>query len=328
MTRAKGADVPQLFAGVDLGGTSIDAVVADSAGGVLGADRRPTPRRRTTDQVPIAIAASVHAAVAASRCDPTHVRAVGIGCPGMVDRDAGTLGHAATLSEWPESFPLADTVQRHVQRPVIVDNDVRLTVSAEIEAGCGERFRSFLGVYLGTGVGAGLVVDGQLWHGRGNAGEFGHTVVKYDGRLCTCGRHGCVETYCGRAAMERTARKMAQDGRSTALFDLMEYSDSDRITSRVWARAMAARDPLAVELIEDAQEALGAGLASAVNLIDVDGIVLGGGLPRRLGEPFRAAVDGAMERRTMASASPPIVLSRLSDFGGAVGAALLAREAV
>lgn len=317
-----------LYAGVDLGGTSIDAVIADASGGVLGADRRPTPRRGGTDQVPIAIAASFHAAVAASRCDPSQVAAVGIGCPGLVDRTAGTLGSASTLPEWPDSFPLADTVQRHVQRPVVVDNDVRLTVTAEIEAGRGGRFRSFLGVYLGTGVGAGLVVDGTLWHGRGNAGEFGHTVVKFDGRLCTCGRHGCVEAYCGRAAMERTAREAADAGRPTALFDLMEYTGSDRITSQVWARAVSARDPLAIELIEDAQEALGAGLASAVNLIDVDGIVLGGGLPRRLGEPFRAAVDSAMERRTMAAESPPIVLSGLSDFGGALGAALLAREAV
>lgn len=318
----------QLYAGVDLGGMGIDAVIADASGGVLGAHRRPNPSRDAADHMPIAIAASVNAAVEASRCDPTHVRAVGIGCPTMADHSAGCLDITATPAEWAQSFPLADRVQHHVQRPVIVDNDVRLTVAAEIEAGCGHRFRSFLGVYLGTGVGAGLVVDGRLWHGSGTAGEFGHTVVKYDGRLCACGRHGCVEAYCGRAAMENTARELARAGRRTVLFDRTAGEESDPISSEEWARAMAARDPLAVELIEDAQEALGAGLASAANFVDIDGIVLGGDLPRRLGEPFRAAVDQAMERRTLASAAPPIVLSRLSDYGGAVGAALLAREAV
>ena len=317
-----------LFGGVDLGGTSIDAVIADRRGNVIGSDRRPTPRRRATDEVPVAIAASFHAAVASSQCDPSDVRAVGIGCPGQVDRSTGDLGDAVTLPGWPSAFPLADSVSAHVQRPVVIDNDVRLTVSAEIESGMGDHFRSFLGVYLGTGVGAGLVLDGELWHGNGNAGEFGHTIVKYDGRRCTCGRYGCVEAYCGRAAMEHAARDLAAGGRRTALFDLMDYENADRLTSRVWARAMAAGDPLAVELIEDAQEALGAGLASAVNLLDVDGVVLGGGLPRRLGEPFRAGVERAMARRTLATELPRLVLSTLSDYGGAVGAALLAREAV
>lgn len=318
----------QFFAGVDVGGTSIKSVVLASSGSVLGADRRPTPRRFGPDEVPVAVAASVHAAVASAGCDPADVRAVGIGCPGQVDQEAGTVGNAATLPDWPPTFPLAAVVAEHVGRPVFLDNDVRLAVAAEVTAESGRSFPSFLGVVLGTGVGAGLVLDGEIWEGRGNAGEFGHMVVEFgpDARPCTCGRTGCVEAYAGRAAMEQAARQQVQEGRETLLFDVMEFRGKDRLTSSVWREAVEAGDPLALELLTAAQQALGAALGSTVNLLDLDGIVLGGGLALALGDRFRASVAEAMSTHVLAAEVPEVRLTALGDVAGAVGAARLAEH--
>ncbi len=315
-----------LSAGVDLGGTSITAVVRSAGGAVLGADRRPTPRRFGPDEVPVAVAASVHAAITSAGCDPADVRSVGVGCPGQVDRVQGTVGNAATLPDWPDSFPLAEVVQQHVGRPVFLDNDVRLAVLAELGSETGRSFPSFVGVYLGTGVGAGVILDGTLWEGRGTAGEVGHMVVDFtdSARRCTCGRRGCVEAYAGRAAMELAAREAAESGRSTLLFDVMEFRDRDRLTSSVWVDAVASADPLALELVTTAQQALGAGLGSVVNLLDVDAIVLGGGLALQLGEPFRAGVAVAMAERVLAGVVPEVRFTSLGDLGGALGAAEMA----
>lgn len=317
-----------LVAGVDLGGTNVSSVILGPGDAILGADRRPTPRRAGPDEVPAAIAASVHAAIAAAGCDPADVVAVGIGCPGQVDRAAGTMGNATILPELPDAFPLADVVGSHLSRPVIIDNDVRLAVAAELEAGAGSSFPSFLGVFLGTGVGAGLVLDGRLWRGRGNAGEFGHMIVELDGRECVCGRFGCLEAYCGRAAMEREARNRVAAGQATALFDMMEFGDRDRLTSSVWARALEAGDSLALALVADAQRALGAGLASVANLLDLDGFILGGGLATQLGESFLTGVRAQMEPWVLAGRPAEVRMTALADLSGSVGAAMLAREAV
>lgn len=317
-----------LFAGVDVGGTSIKSVILAPSGSVLGADRRPTPRRFGPDEVPVAVAASVHAATVSAGCDPADVGAVGIGSPGQIDRTAGTVGNAATLPDWPSTFPLADVVAEHVGRPVYLDNDVRLAVCAEIDAESGRSFPSFLGVVLGTGVGAGVVLDGRLWEGRGNAGEFGHMVVEFgaDARRCTCGRTGCVEAYAGRAAMEAAARDQAAAGRETMLFDVMEFRAKDRLTSSIWREAVDAGDPLATQLVATAEQAVGAALGSTVNLLDLDGIVLGGGLALALGEPFRAAVDSAMRARVLATDPPEVRITALGDVAGAVGAARMAER--
>lgn len=318
----------RVFAGVDLGGTSIATVIATSTGTIRGADRRPTPRRSPLDEVPATIAGSVHAAIVDAGCDPADVVGVGIGCPGQVDRTAGTFGNASTLPDWPETFPLAEEVGRHLSRPVVLDNDVRLAVAAEIASGAGRTFPSFLGVFLGTGVGAGLVLDGTLWLGRGNAGEFGHMVVDFepDARRCSCGRTGCVQAYAGRAGMEAAARAAVEAGRSTALFDLMEFGERDRLTSSIWERSVRGGDPLTRELVDTAARALGAALGSTVNLIDVEAVILGGGLAVQLGEPFRESVAEAMAERVLASSVPPLRLTALGDLAGALGAAMLAAD--
>jgi len=185
-----------------------------------------------------------------------------------------------------------------------------------------------IGVFWGTGVGSGIVLDRRPWLGRGAAGEIGHTVIKLGGALCPCGRRGCVEAYAGRGAMETRARKRHGEGRATDLFKLMERHDRSRLTSSIWARALERNDDLAVELIDDAIEALGAGVASAVNLLDVEMVVIGGGLGIRLGQPYVERIAAAMLPHLFVDNRPPAVrLAELGDLGGAIGAALLVEPA-
>jgi len=207
---------------------------------------------------------------------------------------------------------------------VFVGNDVQVATDAEFELGAGRPYSSLLGVMWGTGVGGGLILDRRPWLGRGGAGEIGHMVVKLGGRRCPCGRRGCMEAYAGRAAMEARARSRKEKGDKTDLFKLMEERGRTRLTSAVWAKALEREDKLAIELIDEAVEALGAGIASAQNLLDVEAIVIGGGLGVRLGEPMVRRIRIAMAPHLFNDAHPPDVLvAALGDLGGGLGAALL-----
>jgi glucokinase len=209
---------------------------------------------------------------------------------------------------------------------VSIGNDVGVATDAEVALGAGREVSSLIGVFWGTGVGSGIILDRRPWLGRGAAGEIGHTVVKIGGRRCLCGRRGCLEAYAGRAAMEARARKLHGEGKPTDLFKLMEKNNRVRLTSSIWAKALERKDGLARELIEDAIEALGAGIASAVNLLDVEMVVIGGGLGIRLGQPYVERIETAMHPHLFVDERPPIVrLAELGDLGGAIGAALLVR---
>ena len=180
-----------------------------------------------------------------------------------------------------------------------------------------------VGVFWGTGVGGGLVLDGKPWLGRGEAGEIGHIVVKKDGARCPCGRRGCMEAYAGRAAMEARARRQHENGRKTDLFKIMKKHGRDRLTSGIWERALKAEDPLATELIDRAVGALGAGIASVINLLDVEAVIIGGGIGTRLGEPYAEKIVEEMGKHLFVDDNPPAVkVAALGDLGGAIGAAL------
>ncbi len=312
--------------GIDLGGTKIQAVVVDDGDDVLGQARRPTPR----DGGPAGVAAEMSAvladAAAQAGVETSALQGVGIGSPGSVDKSAGTVAHARNLPDWDEPFPLAETLAGQLGTGVVIGNDVQVAVDAEFALGAGKPYSSILGVFWGTGVGGGIVLDGKPWLGRGAAGELGHMVVKRNGARCPCDRRGCVEAYAGRAAMEATARKAAASGERTHLFAIMERADRTRLTSGVWAKALAYDDPLAVRLVDRAVEALGAGIASALNLLDVEAVIIGGGLGTRLGDRYAKRIERAMLPHLFVSERPPAVhVAGLGDLGGAIGAALLVK---
>jgi glucokinase len=168
-----------------------------------------------------------------------------------------------------------------------------------------------------------MVVDGRILEGRGSAGEIGHLCSKPGGRRCICGLYGCVEAYAGRAALEERARTLAKE-RETVLFELMEKRGRDRLTSGVWLRALEAGDKVAEELIGRAVQALGVGIGAAVTLLDVEAVVIGGGLGERIGADWLSRIEAAAGEHTFFRERATFRLAELGDLGGAIGATLLA----
>jgi len=314
--------------GVDLGGTKIQAIVIDDADKVLGEARQPTPHEGGPPDVAKAIEDTLREAAAAAGVDPSTLGGIGVGSPGEVDAGGGTVAHARNLPMWDEPFPLASTLSEAFGAKVAIGNDVQVGIDGEFALGAGRPYKSLLGVFWGTGVGGGIILNGKPWLGLGSAGEIGHMVVRINGARCPCGRRGCVEAYAGRAAMEGKARRMVEKGAKTDLFKIMEHVGRDRLASGVWARALRKHDHMAVRLIDRAVEALGAGIASALNLLDVEAVVIGGGLGTRLGDPYVKRIERAMLPHLFASERPPKVhLAELGDLGGAIGASLLVKSA-
>jgi glucokinase len=309
--------------GLDLGGTNLYAVVLDGDEAIGHAKLR-TPMSGDRAGVLDVMDAAVHDALDAAERTLDDVTGVGVGTPGVVME--GTVGGAANVPGFLERFSLADLLQQKTERPVRVTNDVTAAGVAEHRLGAAQGTDDVLTVFVGTGVGGGIVLGGEPFEGgAGGAGEFGHLVVQRGGAVCPCGRRGCVEAYAGRRAMALAAERAMAAGRSTILFEVMREKGKSRPTSGVFKEAYERGDELVADLLDDAIEALGAGIASAVNLLDVDVVVLGGGLADKLGEWFRTRVDAAM--RPHLFLQPPrirLVAAQLGDEGGAIGAALLA----
>src|ERR671910_3090775 len=265
------------YGGIDLGGTKIQAVVVDDQHEVLGSSRHPTPTTGGPADVALAMVGAVREASEQAGVGPGGLTAVGVGSPGAVDDEAGTVTSARNLPDWEGTYPLAEKLGAALAAPVALSNDVNVATQAEFELGAAKPFRSILGVFWGTGVGGGIVLDGQLWEGRGAAGEIGHVVVKSDGRRCPCGRIGCMEAYAGRGAMEARAREKVDEGEKTVLFEIMEERGKPRLSSGIWARALERDDKLAQHLVDRAVDAIGVAVASSLNLLDVEAVVIGGG---------------------------------------------------
>jgi glucokinase len=314
--------------GIDLGGTKIEAIVVDRRNEVAGSARRPTPTEGGPGDVAAAMTDAMKEAANAAGVESSELQGVGVGSPGIVDEQTGAVTSARNLPGWDGRFELGTELAGQLGTKVFVGNDVQVATEAEFHLGAGRPYDSLLGVFWGTGVGGGIILDRKPWLGRGGAGEIGHMVVVIDGARCPCGRKGCVEAYAGRAAMEARARRRAAKGRHTDLFHLMEERGRTRLTSSIWAHALERGDKLATQIVEEAVAALGAGIASAINLLDVGAVIIGGGLGVRFGEPYAQRIAAAMQPHLFHDEHPPDVkVAALGDLGGAIGAALLARKA-
>jgi glucokinase len=324
--------MPAHVAGVDLGGTKVQAVVVGSRAEVLGRAVAPTPAQGGPAAVTARIAAVILAAARSARVPAEEIAAVGIGSAGQVDMTAGVVVQAANLSGFDRPVPLAELVAKALgldPGAVALDNDVNAATLAEHRVGAGRGHDDLLAVFAGTGVGGALVLDGRLRRGpRGIAGEIGHIVVVDGGAPCPCGRRGCTEAYAGRVPMERAVRAAVAAGRPTELPAIQRRLGRPRLTTEVLAEGLAGGDALAGELVERAARALGAAIASAANLLDLQAVLVGGGLAATLGEPFARRVQAAAAPHLLSDEPPLRVLpTELGDLAGAIGAALLVHNA-
>lgn len=311
-----------LVAGIDIGGTNIVAALLDGSATIVDRAKAKTPGGG-----PDAVVDAIVGLVGELSARPA---AAGVGAPGPIAD--GVVTSAPNLAGWHKPVPLAARLRDALGIPVVVDNDANVGTLGEWQAGAGRGARFVLGCWLGTGVGGGLVLDGMPYAGAfGGAGEIGHLVVQRGGALCGCGRRGCLEAYAGRASMERMVAVATAAGHPTALHDLQAKKRKRRLTSGVWAEALASGDELATRVFDDGIDALGHALGGLVNLLDLDCVVLGGGFAEKLGQPLADRVARA-SRPWMLVPEPArerrFVVAELGDDSGVVGAAALARAAV
>jgi glucokinase len=323
---ARAARTPPVTVGIDLGGTKIQSGALVN-GAVIPGARILTPHSGVDDVV-AGITATVTAAAEAAGVAVTALAGVGVGSPGHIDAQQGTVSRSPNVPGFDDPVPLASLLSAALGGvPVTLENDVRVAMIGEHRLGAGRPYRNVMGVFLGTGVGGGLVLDGTLRTGRGSAGEIGHTTVDPEGPMCSDGRPGHLEAYAGRGCIEAHAHRLEAEGHRTTLFDIQRQKGKDHLSSSVIHKAVAGKDKVATHLMEKATWAMAIALANTQNLLDLEAFIIGGGLGDRLGQPFVDDVVAQMMPRLLVPDHAPTVLTtELGDLSGATGAALLASD--
>ena len=314
------------FAGVDLGGTKILTGIFDAGLNCIGRTKVTTKPERGAGEVIERIARCVRDAVDECDMDLKQIKAVGIGAPGTIDGEAGRVIFAPNL-QW-EDVPLKKNLEKELGLPVFVENDCNAAILGIYEVELGSKPRYVVGIFLGTGVGGGLIVDGKLYSGfTGTAGEIGHMVIEVGGPKCGCGNRGCFEALASRTAIFRKISAAVADGKKTILTDMLG-ADLKDLRSGDLRKAIRKGDKLVEKIVEEAAEYTGIAVANLINLMSPEVVVLGGGVIDALGEEMMAIIietaqDCALEGT---SKGVEIVASKRGDDAGITVGAVLARR--
>lgn len=303
--------------GVDLGGTKILARLVNPATG--RAEGRV--KAKTPDGPEAVLDAVVDVVTELDGWE--RAGAVGIGLPGFV-ADDGVVERCPNIAGWDRPVAVADLLSDRLGKPVVASNDVNCGAVAEHRLGSGRGCSSLMAVFVGTGVGGGIIVDDRLVVGeRGMAAEIGHVVVVPEGRPCGCGGRGHLEAYAGRAGIEAEVRRRVGRGRKELLHRL---AGGGPIRSRHLAAALEADDPTAHELVDEAVDALALVIGNAAALLDLSRVVLGGGVVDRLGRALVDAIAASDNFGGFGPKSVEVVAAHRMEDGGVVGAAVMAAD--
>jgi glucokinase len=312
---------PQLIAGVDLGGTKVLASVATLDGQILATDRRPTEAEKGPQAVVQRIIDLVGDVCRVAGTTPSRLKAVGIAVPGPVHQESGVVTDPPNLPGW-HNVPIGPILSDALGTPTVVDNDGNAAAIGEHRFGAGVGTRHMLYLTVSTGVGGGIIINGELYRGAsGAAGELGHIIIEADGPACGCGAHGCLEALASGTAIAREARAVLASGYDGILATLCAGGEVD---AEVVAEAADAGDRAAAEIIARAAHYLGLGLATFVNLFNPEMIVIGGGAAK-IGLPLLAPAEQTMRKVAfpLPASAVSIVRSPLEDDAVVRGAIAL-----
>jgi glucokinase len=317
------APKPSWIVGVDIGGTNLNVGVVPFDGGQPVAFRtEPTEAQRgakfVVDRVVKMIKDAMGEVMEEYGCGREAFAGVGIGSPGPLDRRTGTVISTPNLG-W-RNFPLRDLIQNAVGLPATLDNDANAATYGEWWLGAGRQVKTLVGVTLGTGIGGGMVINGELYHGVADAAaEIGHMTIDSTGRKCKCGNYGCLEAYASGPAIAARAIEGLESGAGSILPELA--GDLQNITAETVFEAVVQGDPYAKEVMHDTARFLGVGLANVINILNPEVLVIAGGVTRagdHLFEPLRAEIRRRAFR--VAEQSCRIVPSELQGKAGVIGA--------
>jgi len=308
--------------GVDFGGTKIAAGVVNlETGQLVGTGRKKTRAAQEQDDIVKRIGAVIDEALGDANVNPKDIRGIGIGAAGMVNRQKGILliGPNLGLNDVALAEPLSD----HFHMPCRLGNDAEVATLGEYHFGAGRDCKNFVCIFVGTGIGSGIVHDGKPYFGASStAGEIGHIVIQPDGRECGCGSFGCLEAHASRTAIAKTILSELQRGADSVVRDKIDSARTLR--SKALAQAIESGDELVTAAVTQAAKYCGLGLATVVNFYNPDRIILGGGVIEAIDLYFDIAKEVARRRVIRpATRKLDIVKTELGDYAGIIGAALL-----
>ncbi len=307
--------------GIDIGGSSIKAALADAGRRILARTRRPTMAEFEMEKSVVQIHECIEELL--GQTGGRSVAGIGVGAPGAIDLERGIVYHPPNLPSWNE-VALAEMLVERWQVPVRIDNDANCAALGEAHFGAGRTHPNFVGLTLGTGVGGGIILDGRIYHGeRGFAGEFGHITIQSDGPLCNCGNHGCIESFIGIRYLMRDALPQLIDDRQCALRQ-RAIENPEGLVPKDLSDAAAMGDETSMRILRTAGARLGIAIASAANLLDITTFVIGGGIAAA-GEPlFEGIIDSARARVLKVHRNSLLILpAELANDAGMLGAAAL-----
>ena len=281
--------------GVDMGGTKILSAVIDAEGNILGTAKVPTKAEEGTSVVIDRIANCIQKAIDESGVASDSIQAVGIGAPGPLDPATGVVIFAPNLG-W-RDVPLKAELETRVGIPTFVDNDVNVGTLGEHVFGAGKDVQNVVGIFVGTGIGGGIILQGELFHGASKtAGEIGHIIVKADGPRCGCGTRGCLEALASRTAMAKQFQRAILKKGKKSVISKLTNGDLGAIRSGVLAKAIRLNDKVTLKIIKKVTKYLGIGIGSIVNFLNPEMIVLGGGVVEALDDTFLDNIRSAAEK--------------------------------
>lgn len=308
--------------GIDLGGTKIlIGLVEKESGKVVSHIKKKTKKEKGPENIVRKMVEGVEELLEESGKSFTEISSIGIGSAGQIDRKNGIIIGAPNLDCY--NLNLKEILQNKFNIPVFVGNDVEVATIGEQKFGVGKGCADFVCVFVGTGIGSAIVKNGHIIYGAtGTAGELGHIIVDLNGRPCACGAHGCLEAYASRSAIETRIEGALKKGRKSCISEYLE--EGKAITSSMIRKSIEREDELVTQCVSEASEYLSGGLASVINLINPELIILGGGLIEAVDYFYKQTIKKA-KSKSLPVPAEKIRFSKtiLGDYSGVIGAALL-----
>ena len=312
------------YIGIDLGGTNIAVGLVNEEGRIIAKTETPTLASRPYPELVKDMAACARRAMEEAGVTEDDIHSVGIGIPGVATKD-GVVIFCTNLG-W-RNVPIRAELQQYINKPVFIDNDATVAGWAEFKAGVSRNTNSSVFLTLGTGLGAGIVINGKIWAGGHGAGsELGHLVIEVDGVPCTCGKRGCTERYCSATAIIRMAKEACADAPNCAIMRAVD-GDMDKINAKIVLDAAKEGDSVATQVFNRFIKYLTIAINNEISSFDPDMIILGGGVSRA-GEFLLDAVKAALPMYLFYPTlpQPELRIASLGNEAGIIGAALLGKE--
>jgi glucokinase len=306
--------------GIDLGGTKIlIALVELMSGNVIECVKKKTKKDKGPKNITKKMIEGIEELL--EKVDIDEIQSIGVGSAGQIDRKNGIIISAPNLDCY--DFDIKTILSKHFNLPIFVGNDVEVATLGEQKFGAGKGCNDFVCIFVGTGVGSTIVKNGKIIYGAtGTAGEIGHMIVDLNGRQCACGGHGCLEAYASRSAIEKRIEGALKKGRKSVILDYLETGKS--ITSSMIRKSIEQEDELVIQCVDEATEYLSGGIASIINFINPELVILGGGLIEAVDYFYKKTIKKA-KLKSLPVPAEKIRFSKatLGDFSGVVGASLL-----